>query len=89
MLVLTRSDAIPKLDNVTVAPLTRTRRGIPSEVPLTRADGVPTPCVISLENIVTIRQAILDKRIARLNDLRMRDVFRAVRFGFAMPGADD
>jgi len=85
VLVLTRTDAIPSLANVTVAPLTRTIRGIPSEVRITTQDGVPTECAISLDNILTIRIKTLDKPIAQLSRQRMEEVFQAVRFAFAMP----
>src|SRR3989442_9603389 len=67
VLVLTRDDVLGRIGNVTVAPLTRTDRGLPTEVRLTRADGVPTSCVISLDNILTIRHAHLHRHIAQLS----------------------
>lgn len=85
VLILTGTPAIPRLTNVTVAPLTRTVRGIPAEVELTPDDGLPTPCAASLENLVTIRKRTLDKRIAVLSGVRMHDVFAALRFVFAIP----
>ena len=85
VLILTRTDAIPHLSNVTIATLTRTRRGIPSEVLLTPADGLPDPCVISLDNIATIRKVILERRITTLTEARMEQVFAAIRHVFAMP----
>lgn len=84
VLILTRTPAIAILSNVTVAPLTRTTRGIPSEVALTPTDGVPTACVVSLENITTIPKSMLDKKITTLSRNRTRDVFRAIRHVFAM-----
>lgn len=84
MLILTRNDAIKHLANVTVAPLTRTIRNIPSEVILSPADGVPSVCAVSLENIMTIRQASLDRAIACLSVERMEQVFGAIRFVFSM-----
>jgi mRNA interferase MazF len=83
--VLTRSDALPHLTNATVAPLTRSARGIPSEVRLTPADGVPTECAVSVENILTIPQTLLDGRIASLSAGRMGEVFDAIRYVFALP----
>lgn len=44
MLILTRSSAIPYLGEVTVAPITSTIRGIPSEVVLTTEDGMREDC---------------------------------------------
>lgn len=43
-LVMTRSAAIPVLRSVLAAPITRNVREIPTEVPLTRADGMPDDC---------------------------------------------
>ena len=84
ILILTRSDAIPLLTNVTVAPLTRTVRGIPAEVALSVTDGVPTDCAVSLENILTVPQELLARRIAQLSEHKMRAVFDAIRHVFAM-----
>ncbi len=85
VLILTRSDAIPHLLNVTVAPLTRTMRGLRTEVALSTADGVPTESAISLDNVLTIRQALLDRPIAALGVERLAEVFAAIRYVFDMP----
>lgn len=85
VLVLTRTSAIPALLNVTLAPLTRTHRGIPSEVELTPADGVPTACVVSLENVQTVAKRRLQRRITTLDASRMADVFASIRNVFDMP----
>jgi len=87
VLVLTRTDAAGHMANVTVAPLTRTIRGIDSEVLLSPAQGVPTACAISLDNILTIRKVVLDRRIVSLSEETMGEVFEAIRFVFAMPPA--
>ena len=50
MCVLTRDAAIPTLANVVVALVTTRVRGLPSEVLLGPEDGLPRPCVISLDN---------------------------------------
>jgi mRNA interferase MazF len=85
VLLLTRSAVLSHLTSVTVAPITRTDRAIPSEVRLTPADGVPTACVISLDNIATIRKELLTDHIATCARDRMVEVFAAIRFAFAMP----
>ena len=84
MLVLTRTAAIPHLANVTVAPLTRTQRKIPSEVDLEPSDGVPTPCAVSLDNILTIPKSTLDRHIASLVPEKTHAVQAAIRFVFDM-----
>ena len=84
VLVLTRTDAVGHMTNVTVAPLTRTIRGIDSEIVLSPTHGVPTICAVSLDNIITIPKTMLDRRIAALSTDTMKEVFEAIRFVFAM-----
>src|SRR3712207_990434 len=50
VLILTRTDALPRLLYATVAPLSRTIRGIDSEVVLEPDDGVPTRSAVTLDN---------------------------------------
>jgi mRNA interferase MazF len=44
VLVLTRDEALPRLRNVVVALVTRTVRGIETEVEIGSADGRPVEC---------------------------------------------
>ena len=85
MLLLTRNAILGKTANVTVAPLTRTDRSLPTEVRLTPSDGVPTTCVVTLDNILTIPLAALDRRIAQLSGPRMDEVYAAIRRVLQMP----
>lgn len=71
VLVLTRDAAIPVLDWILAAPLTRSVRGIPTEVALDVADGLPEPCAATLDNVRPVRRALLTERIARLGPDRM------------------
>jgi mRNA interferase MazF len=82
-LVLTRSEAIPVLQRLIVVPLTRTIRGIPTEVPLDESDGLMAPCVVSLDNIRTHRRSHLVERIAVLEPERMDQVCRALHLATA------
>jgi mRNA interferase MazF len=56
VLVLTRDEAIPRLRNVVVALITRTIRGIDTEVELGPDDGMPVECAVSLDNLRTVPQ---------------------------------
>ncbi|HVF45363.1 MAG TPA: type II toxin-antitoxin system PemK/MazF family toxin [Pyrinomonadaceae bacterium] len=81
VLILTRNSAIAFLTGVTVAPLTSTIRGIPSEVLLTPAeDGVSADCAVNLDNIQTVQKAGLGARLTHLSLERMREVRAAVEF---------
>ena len=79
-LVLTRSSAISYLSTVTVAPITSTIRGVPSEVVLTEQDGLKHACAVNLHNAVTVSQQRLGKRVAQLSSARMNEVCAALRF---------
>jgi mRNA interferase MazF len=80
VLVLTRDSAIGYLSTVTVAPVTSTIRGIPSEVVLDEEDGMKAPCAVNLHNAVTISQDRLGRRVAQLSSLRMGEICAALRF---------
>ncbi len=74
VVVLTRDTAIPILANVTVAAVTGTIRGLPTEVPLGPEHGLARECVINCDNLFTIpkpalglRRGVLDvEALARL-----------------------
>ena len=78
-LVLTRSAAIPVLKSVLAAPITRRRRGIPTELALGPDDGLATECAASFDNVRVVSKAHLVERAAELSPLRMIDACRAYR----------
>jgi mRNA interferase MazF len=80
VLVLTRNSAIAYLSTVTVAPVTSTIRGVPSEVLLNEEDGVKAPCAVNLHNAVTVSQQRLGRRVAQLSPARMNEICAALRF---------
>jgi len=80
VVVLTRDSAIAYLATVTVAPITSTIRGVPSEVLLNEEDGMKAACAINLHNPVTVHQEKLGKRVAQLSSARMNEICAALRF---------
>jgi mRNA interferase MazF len=80
VVVLTRDSAVSYLATVTVAPITSTIRGVPSEVVLDEKDGMKAPCAVNLHNAVTVSQQRLGKRVAQLSSLRMDEICFALRF---------
>jgi mRNA interferase MazF len=80
VVVLTRDSAIGYLSTVTVAPITSTIRGVPSEVPLDEEDGMKGRCAVNLHNAVTVSQGRLGNRVARLGPQRMSEICSALRF---------
>ena len=77
--VLTRQAAIPVLNSVLIAPATRTVRGIPTEVALSREDGMPEDCALSFDNLFTVPQTLLTTRIASVPDARLPELCHALR----------
>lgn len=68
VLVLTRDALLPGLTNVTVAFVTKTRRGIDTKVELTPAEhGVLKPCFVRCDNLNTVPKGALDAFIVALD----------------------
>ena len=80
VLILTRNSAIGILNTVTVAPITSTMRGIPTEVFLDRADGMPSDYAVNLDHLQTIPKNKVGALLTTLSGHRMAEVQRAVDF---------
>jgi mRNA interferase MazF len=78
-LILTRDAAIPVLNQLLAVPATRTIRGIPTEVLLGPGDGMPTECVLTLDNITVIRRALCTERLTDVGPERLAEVCAALR----------
>jgi mRNA interferase MazF len=85
VVILTRSRIIPYLTNLTVAPITRSVRQIPTHVPLLRQDGLDHDSVATLDNIMTIPKSAFSDKIVRLRHEKMDQIFAAIRAAFDMP----
>jgi mRNA interferase MazF len=80
VLVLTRDPVADRIGSVMVAALTRTHRGLVSELSLTPAeDGVPSDCVVNFDNVHTVPRAAFRRRVTALSAPRMAQACRALR----------
>lgn len=79
-LVLTRGSALAYLSRVTIAPITSTIRGVPSEVVVGPEDGLKQACAVNLHNVVTVAKDTVGRRVAQLGEGRMHEVCRALAF---------
>jgi mRNA interferase MazF len=79
VLVLTRDPVADRIGSVVVVALTRTRRGLVSELELdpTR-DGVPTECVANFDNIHTLPRTRFRRLVTTLSAARMADTCRVL-----------
>lgn len=83
VLVLTRDPVAGRIGSVVVAALTRTRRGLVSELELNpQDDGVPTECVVNFDNVHTVQREAFRRRIVQLQPWRMAEACRVLRDAF-------
>jgi mRNA interferase MazF len=74
VLVLTRDPVADRMGSVVVAALTRTRRGLISELDLSpRSDGVPSDCVVNFDNLHTLPRELFRRRVTQLSPPRMAE----------------
>lgn len=84
VLILTRDSVLQYLGEVTVAPATSTVRDIPSEVPLSRHDGMPRDCAMNFDHIQTVSKGKIGGLITTLSPEKMRHVREAILFALGL-----
>ena len=82
VLILTRDSILEYLGEVTVAPVTSTIRDIPSEVPLSKRDGMARACAINCDHIQTVAKGKIGSLITTISNEKMTRVAKAI--GFAL-----
>ena len=78
VLVLSRPSLIGLLHTVTVAAVTSTMRGSPTEVDVGTQDGLKGPSCVNLCNVFTVQQRDLGTFVGTLSAEKMRRVCRAL-----------
>ena len=79
VLVVTRSEAIPVLTWLVVAPVTRSVRPIPTHLELGEAEGLDVPCAAAFDGLQPIRRAFLTERTGALDPARRTAFCQALR----------
>lgn len=89
VVVLTRQDMIGRLHTVTVAPISSTVHGVPSEVVVGIEAGLKERSAINLHNVATVPRAGLRNFVGSVSADVMQQVQSAILFalGFAGEGA--
>ena len=85
-LVLTRTSAIPYLNAVTIAPITSTIRGIPTEIRLGADSGLKVDSAANVDCLQTVRKQRIGRYLGRLGNERRDEVLAAVCFAFELAG---
>lgn len=80
VLILTRDSVLEYFGEVTVDPITTTVRNIPSEVFLSKADGMHRDCAINCDHLQTVSKGKIGSLIIFLSPSKMFEVGRAIRF---------
>ena len=80
VLILTRDSILEYLGEVTIAPITSTVRNIPSEVFLSKQDGMTMDCAINFDHIQTVSKAKIGSLITALTEDRLGQVHAAIEF---------
>jgi len=80
VLILTRDSILEYLGEVTVAPITSTIRDIPSEVFLSKEEGMPKDCAVNCDHIQTVSKGKIGSRITTLSSEKMDQVRNAILF---------
>ena len=80
VLILTRDSVLEYLGEVTIAPITTTIRNIPSEVFLSKTDGMPQDCAVNCDHLQTVSKGKIGALITFLLLPKMVEVGRAIRF---------
>jgi len=80
VLILTRDSVLGYLGEVTIVPITSTIRDIPSEIVLTRYDGMRKDCAINCDHIQTVSKGKIGALVTTLKSEKLVQVSEAVRF---------
>ena len=78
VVILSRQEAIDVLNEVMVAPITTTVRGLMSEVVLDVEQGMKNRCAVNLDHVQTVRKSDIKRHITTLTPAFMADICRAL-----------
>ena len=80
VLILTRDSVLGYLGEVTVAPVTSTVRHIPSEIFLSKQDGMPKNCAVNFDHIQTVSKDKIGSLLTTLPTDKLEQVRDAILF---------
>ena len=66
VLVISRDEAIPVLNNVVVAPITTTVRDIPTCIAVGPDEGIDHDSVATFDNLTAVPKSVLTRRLGEL-----------------------
>lgn len=85
-LLLTRDSSLSVLNSVTVVPITTTRRGLASELPLGVEHGLKEGSAANFHNLMTIQKRDVGALLAALPEAMLDDACRSLAFALGCNG---
>ncbi len=79
VLVVSRNESIPVLNNIVVAPITSTVRQIPTCIQIGATHGIDHDSVASFDNLACVPKSVLTTRLGSLGALGREDICAALR----------
>jgi mRNA interferase MazF len=79
VVILTRDAVLHSIGSIIVTLVTRTVRGLPTEVVLGRRQGLPMQCVANLDNILTVPRDRLKRLMGRLDTLKVEELNHGIK----------
>jgi len=79
VLVVSRDEAIPVLNNIVVAPVTSTLRAIPTCVPVGPDEGLDHDSVATFDNLAAVPKSVLTTRLGALGPSGRHVMCQALR----------
>jgi mRNA interferase MazF len=78
-MILTRDAVLENIGSIVVVLVTRTIRQLPTEVVLSRRQGLPVPCVANLDNILTVPRYRLTRLMGACDTGKIEELNQAIR----------
>ncbi len=82
--MLTRNAVCDTIGAVVVALVTRTSRGLPTEVLVGKAEGLPRPSVVNTDNILTVPRQRLARLMGQFSSARINELDRALKIDLGL-----
>ncbi|HWO25593.1 MAG TPA: type II toxin-antitoxin system PemK/MazF family toxin [Kofleriaceae bacterium] len=85
VVILTRDAVLHSIQSVVVGLVTRTVRGLPTEVELGRRQALAVRCVANLDNIFTVPRPRLVRRMGACDADKLQELHQAIKAAFDIP----
>jgi mRNA interferase MazF len=84
VVVLTRNAVVDSIGAIVVALVTRTARGLPTEISVGRPEGLPRPSVVNLDNLLTVPRQRLTRVMGQLSVGKVAELDRTMKIALGL-----